>query len=66
MTVVEFPNTVERRREEERLAWYRDFGHRLRAARLARGISGPIEDGRVAELSAAAILDCCRLRKNTT
>jgi transcriptional regulator with XRE-family HTH domain len=39
MMVFEFPNTVARRRNEERLAWYRDFGNRLRVKRLASGIT---------------------------
>src|ERR1700722_2464132 len=34
--IVDFPKM---RREEIRLAWHRDFGHQLRAARLARGIT---------------------------
>jgi transcriptional regulator with XRE-family HTH domain len=37
--IVEFPNTAARRRNEERLAWYRDFGLRLRVKRLASGIT---------------------------
>jgi hypothetical protein len=35
--IVKFTNTVAQRRKEKHLAWYRDFGLRLRAARLARG-----------------------------
>jgi transcriptional regulator with XRE-family HTH domain len=39
MTIVKFPNTAARRRKEESLAWYRDFGRRLRLTRSALGIT---------------------------
>ena len=35
--IVKFTNTAAQRRKEKHLAWYRDFGRRVRAIRMASG-----------------------------